>query len=419
MFGGLAERTVPLDRVRDHEPVGFAPELWEQLVAVGAPGMARARRRRRAPAPRCSTSRSRSRRSGRRLAPAPLIEHAVAARLLARVDALAAGGGRGRPHRHPRAAARPSTASPGSSLRARWPTTVVGVRRRRPRGARRRTRRRTYPTSRPRPSPTARLDGGSACSRPARSPTQLHAAGGRRVAACSPPPRWSGLGLGALEIGVRYVSEREQFGVPDRLVPGDPAHARRRERRARRRAAARPQGGVGADDCRPRPTPAELGAMAFLFAAEQAQRTSDRALHFHGGYGFMEEYDIQLFYRRAKGWANVLDEPAREYRAARRPPLRAGRGRARADVDFTPSPAAERFGDEVRALIAQRVHRRTSPARARHRHHARLGAAPGDGRPGLDRARRCPRRSAAAAAAPRSWRCCSASSSSRVRRTTA
>ena len=45
--------------------------------------------------------------------------------------------------------------------------------------------------------------------------------------------------------------------------------------------------------------------MAFLFAAEQAQRTSARALHYHGGYGFMEEYDIQLFYRRAKGWANV------------------------------------------------------------------------------------------------------------------
>ena len=67
-----------------------------------------------------------------------------------------------------------------------------------------------------------------------------------------------------------------------------------------------------AHDCG-RDDAAELGAMAFLFAAEQAQRTSDRALHFHGGYGFMEEYDIQLFYRRAKGWANVLDEPAREY----------------------------------------------------------------------------------------------------------
>ena len=49
--------------------------------------------------------------------------------------------------------------------------------------------------------------------------------------------------------------------------------------------------------------------MAFLFAAEHAQRATERALHFHGGYGFMEEYDIQLFYRRAKGWANVLGEP--------------------------------------------------------------------------------------------------------------
>ena len=67
-----------------------------------------------------------------------------------------------------------------------------------------------------------------------------------------------------------------------------------------------------ARDATPDDAPA-LAAMAFLFAAEQAQRASDRALHFHGGYGFMEEYDIQLFYRRAKGWANVLDEPAREY----------------------------------------------------------------------------------------------------------
>ena len=27
----------------------------------------------------------------------------------------------------------------------------------------------------------------------------------------------------------------------------------------------------------------------------------------------MEEYDIQLFYRRAKGWPLVLDDPSREY----------------------------------------------------------------------------------------------------------
>jgi alkylation response protein AidB-like acyl-CoA dehydrogenase len=53
--------------------------------------------------------------------------------------------------------------------------------------------------------------------------------------------------------------------------------------------------------------------MAFLFGAERAQHSSERALHYHGGYGFVEEYDIQLFYRRAKGWANVLDQPGREY----------------------------------------------------------------------------------------------------------
>ncbi len=54
--------------------------------------------------------------------------------------------------------------------------------------------------------------------------------------------------------------------------------------------------------------------MALLFAAEQARRASERGLHYHGGYGFMEEYDIQLFYRRAKGWALALDSPDAEYR---------------------------------------------------------------------------------------------------------
>jgi alkylation response protein AidB-like acyl-CoA dehydrogenase len=30
----------------------------------------------------------------------------------------------------------------------------------------------------------------------------------------------------------------------------------------------------------------------------------------HGGYGFSEEYDMQLFYRRARGWALALGDPA-------------------------------------------------------------------------------------------------------------
>jgi alkylation response protein AidB-like acyl-CoA dehydrogenase len=128
----------------------------------------------------------------------------------------------------------------------------------------------------------------------------------------------AGLGMGALDLVRTYVVERQQFGRPigsfqaiqhtlaDIAVALDGAQLL-----ARRAAWAFDGNRADAPD---------LAAMAFLFASEQAQRTSERALHFHGGYGFMQEYDIQLYYRRAKGWPLVLDAPAREYQrlAARR-----------------------------------------------------------------------------------------------------
>ena len=49
--------------------------------------------------------------------------------------------------------------------------------------------------------------------------------------------------------------------------------------------------------------------MAFLFAAEAAQQASATALQYHGGYGYAEEYDIQLYYRRARGWALQAGDP--------------------------------------------------------------------------------------------------------------
>jgi len=55
-----------------------------------------------------------------------------------------------------------------------------------------------------------------------------------------------------------------------------------------------------------------LASMAFVFSSDAAAHATDRSLHYHGGYGFSEEYDIQLFYRRARGWALVLDDPTRE-----------------------------------------------------------------------------------------------------------
>jgi alkylation response protein AidB-like acyl-CoA dehydrogenase len=50
--------------------------------------------------------------------------------------------------------------------------------------------------------------------------------------------------------------------------------------------------------------------MAYLFAAEKAFKTASESLHFHGGYGYTLEYDIQLFFRRAKAWPLGLGRPA-------------------------------------------------------------------------------------------------------------
>ncbi|GAC1647268.1 MAG: acyl-CoA dehydrogenase family protein [Mycobacterium sp.] len=54
----------------------------------------------------------------------------------------------------------------------------------------------------------------------------------------------------------------------------------------------------------------ELAAMAFAFAYETARDATQRSLHIHGGYGFGMEQDIQLYYRRTRGWAMVYGEPA-------------------------------------------------------------------------------------------------------------
>lgn len=54
----------------------------------------------------------------------------------------------------------------------------------------------------------------------------------------------------------------------------------------------------------------ELAAMAFAFAYETARDATRRSLHIHGGYGFGMEGDIQLYYRRVRGWAMVFGEPA-------------------------------------------------------------------------------------------------------------
>ena len=123
-----------------------------------------------------------------------------------------------------------------------------------------------------------------------------------------------GLGARSLEIGVEYVKEREAFGVP---IGSFQAVAHRLADSATALDGARLlayEAAWAVEDDPGRAT--ELAALAFAFAAEAARDASYRSLHFHGGYGFMMEYDIQLFWRRARAWTNVWAEPAAGYRRA-------------------------------------------------------------------------------------------------------
>ncbi len=121
----------------------------------------------------------------------------------------------------------------------------------------------------------------------------------------------SGIGSRSIEIGVEYVKERKAFGVPvgsfQSVAHGlaDAATAVDGSGLLAREAAW----ATTADPDRAE----ELAALAFAFATESAREASYRSLHYHGGYGFMVEYDIQLYFRRAKAWPALFGEPRAAY----------------------------------------------------------------------------------------------------------
>ena len=121
---------------------------------------------------------------------------------------------------------------------------------------------------------------------------------------------YAGLASEVLAMGVAYVKQRHQFGVPVgsfQAVQHGLADAATRAEGARL-LAFRAACAVGAgQDGR-----ARLASMALLFAADAARFASDRVLQYHGGYGYSAEYDVQLYYRRAAAWLLQLGEPAAE-----------------------------------------------------------------------------------------------------------
>jgi alkylation response protein AidB-like acyl-CoA dehydrogenase len=120
-----------------------------------------------------------------------------------------------------------------------------------------------------------------------------------------------GLGRRALEIGLEYVMQREAFGV---LIGSFQTiqHRLADDATALEGAQLLAYKGAWAQDVG-HPQAAELATMAFLFAAETAFRTASDSLHFHGGYGYTLEYDIQLYFRRAKAWALAAGDSRAAY----------------------------------------------------------------------------------------------------------
>lgn len=120
-----------------------------------------------------------------------------------------------------------------------------------------------------------------------------------------------GLAARALDIGTSYVLQRRAFGV---LIASFQTIQHRLADNATAIDGARLLAweAAWAHDVQ-RPTAAGLATMAFLFAAETAFKTASESLHFHGGYGYTLEYDIQLYFRRAKAWPLVAGDPRAAY----------------------------------------------------------------------------------------------------------
>ena len=160
---------------------------------------------------------------------------------------------------------------------------------------------------------------------------------------------FAGLARSVLDLGVAYVKERHQFGVPigsfqtiqHRLAD---LHAAVTGAELLARSAA-----VALDEADP-DAPA-LAAMAHWWCGQVAVDAAEASLHFHGGYGFMLEYDVQLYVRRAKAARVAQGDPRRELLTiAERLWGADGTGLHR-----RLSASAEAFRAEVRAFLAQHL----------------------------------------------------------------
>jgi len=106
-----------------------------------------------------------------------------------------------------------------------------------------------------------------------------------------------GLAQGALDMSIKHVKGRKQFGRP--LAAFQVTQFKIAEM-ATKVETARTMVYKSAwllDQGKP---DTKLTAMAKLFACHVAVEVVDEALQLHGGYGYFNDYDVERFYRAAK-----------------------------------------------------------------------------------------------------------------------
>jgi alkylation response protein AidB-like acyl-CoA dehydrogenase len=307
-FASFFERESPTDRVRAAEPSGFDPRLWARLADMRAVAMGLPEDAKGDGAGLVEMSLV-AEECGRRVAPVPLVEAMVAARLLAgrtsapsewlpdtasgsRILTLALHAGAG-------AQLVPAAAVADGVIGLLGDELVL-----------------TCAGTRPEPvpnqghAPIAWWDLGTARER------VVIGSGTDAAARFDRAKReWKlltaaalvGMGRAALDIGVEHARARVAFGAPIGTFQGvshplaDVAGAVETARRLVHKAA-------WFADHEPDANP-QLVPMAYLYAEESAMRAAVVGVHVLGGVGFTVESDQQLYFRRVKGWTLVAGDP--------------------------------------------------------------------------------------------------------------
>jgi alkylation response protein AidB-like acyl-CoA dehydrogenase len=122
-----------------------------------------------------------------------------------------------------------------------------------------------------------------------------------------------GLAQTSLEMGSEYAQQRRAFGV---LIAWFQTVQHRLADDITNLEGARLltyEAAWAADEGLPNAS--ALARMAFLFSSDMAFRVAADSLHLHGGYGYTLEYDIQLYFRRAKAWPLAFGDPKDGYRS--------------------------------------------------------------------------------------------------------